>query len=809
MARNEDEFYQDLRNIFIGAEIEGNSGYVNLMRIKSAYFGKILKNLKADIEKETEAFPEFKEELFTRLHTFFKTYFSESGSIYFSYTPLKSRLHEKVYTNNQDVILFWKTSMLYYVKTENLWKSLSLNYAANGIDFTFEFDAENIDGKRSNEKRDIIFELDGVNGSVVKFKPQYSERGRQTKMPEILRTLSENQIPIGEDQLENLFNVFRKQIEVDFFINRDAKAFLKEQFDIWLKNYIFDDESDYGEKRLRQLKALKDIAHKVIDFVSQFEDELVKIWNKPKFSLNSNYVVTLDRIAEKEGGIDLIREIKGHPNFPIQLSEWKELGLVGDELEKGSILVEWGSTASLNGRFETLPIDTRHFKDLEIRIIQLFNNLDSQLDGILIRSDNYQALNTILNKYRKRIQTIYIDPPFNTGSDFIFKDKFQDSSWLTLMDNRLQLARQFLTDSGGIFMHLDWNANHYGRMLLDRLMGKENFVNEIIWRIGWVSGYKTQVDAFVRNHDTMYAYAKDKRSYFFNKENSKIPYRSFPTDTIRKQLDEIMGIWGVEKASVASMKINFKDHAGKVYKIGLEEKEGRYNIEDTWNSNEYEDINSNKIKRNAKEYTPNGSVITQKPEDLLMRIINLTTRPGDLVMDFFAGSATSVAVAHKLRRKWIGIEQGPYFNTDCLWRLKHVLRGNSKHEPSGISKDVNWKGGGFFKYYDLEQYEQALRNAHYSDSEPFSDFGMGDLYNQYVFLKDRKVLDKVELDYEKNGISIGFNKIYPNIDLAETLSNLKGKLIKRIEVDAVVFEDDERIDFSSIDFQAVKPLVWW
>ena len=762
MVRNEDEFYQDLRNIFIGAEIEGNSGYVNLMRIKSAYFGKILKILKSDIELETEKFPEFKEELFTRLHTFFRTYFSESGSIYFSYTPLKSRIHEKVYTNNQDTILFWKTSMLYYVKTENLWKSMSLNYEANGTDFAFVFDADGISGKRSNEKRDIIFELEGISGTVVNFRPQYSERGRQTRMPEILSSLNENNVPIVEDQLEKLFNIFKKQIEVDFFINRDAKAFLREQFDIWLKNYIFDDEGDFTEERLRQLKALKDIAFKVIDFVAQFEDELVKIWNKPKFILNSSYVVTLDRIAGKEDGIEIIREIKNHPNFQDQIAEWKELGIVGDDFNKASLMVDWGSTASLNGLYETLPIDTRHFKDIEIKIIGLFENLDRQLDGLLIRSDNYQALNTILGKYRGKVQTIYIDPPFNTGSDFIFEDKFQDSSWLTLMDNRLQLARQFLSDSGGIFLHLDWNANHYGRMLLDRLMGKENFVNEIIWRIGWVSGYKTQVDAFVRNHDTILAYAKNKKSYFFDKENSKIPYRSFPTDTIRKQLDEIIGLWGLEKARVSSMKINFKDLSGKVYKIGLEEKDGRYNIEDTWNSNEYEDINSNKIKRNAKEYTPNGSVITQKPEDLLMRIISLTTRPGDTVMDFFAGSATSVAVAHKLKRKWIGIEQGQYFNTDCLWRLKHVLSGNSKHEPSGISKDVNWKGGGFFKYYEVEQYEQSLRNAHYSDSEPFMDFGSGNIYGQYVFLKDRKLLDKIELDYEKNGMRIDFSEIYPN-----------------------------------------------
>ena len=738
MVRNEVEFYQDLKNIFIGAKVEGNSGFVNLMRIKSAYFEKILKLLESDIEKETTEFPDFKEELFTKLHTFFKTYFSESGSIYFSYTPLKSKVYEKIYANNQDVMLFWKTNMLYYVKTDNMFKSISFNYTIEGSEYTVKFDAAQIEGKKSNEKRVIIFELDSISDKIITFKPQYSEHGRETKVPEILRELNLKRININEEQLAEFLKIFKKQIEVDYFINRDANAFLREQFDLWLKNYIFDDESDYSEKRLKQLKVLRDIAYKVIDFVSQFEDELVKIWNKPKFILNSNYVISINRIAQNEEGVELLREIINHNNFSEQIKEWEDLGIVDHDFEKDSILTDRGHSISLNDKYETLPLDTKYFKDMELRIIQLFANLDKQLDGLLIRSENYQGLNTILNKFKGSIQTIYIDPPFNTGSDFIYEDKFQDSSWLTLIDNRLQLGKQFLKDSGGIFLHLDWNANHYGRFLMDRLMGKENFINEIIWRIGWVSGYKTQVDAFVRNHDTIFAYAKNKKSYFFDKENSKISYRSFLLDSIKKQVDEIIAIWDIDKTSVASMKINFKDLTGKVFKIGIEEKDGRYNIEDTWNSNEYEDINSNKIKRNAKEYTPNGSVITQKPEDLLMRIITLTTKPGDIVLDFFAGSATSLAVAHKLKRKWIGIEQGSYFNSDCLWRLKHVLSGNSKHEPSGISKDINWKGGGFFKYYEIEQYEQSLRSVHYSDSEPFLDLGSDDIYNQYVFLKDKK-----------------------------------------------------------------------
>ena len=177
MVRNEDEFYQDLKNIFIGAEVEGTSGFVNLMKIKSSYFKKILKSLKYDIEKEIVEFPEFKEELFTRLHTFFKTYFSESGSIYFSYTPLKSKVYDKIYTNTKDVILFWKTNMLYYVKTDNIYKTLSISCEIEGYRYTIKFDATEIEGKKSNEKSILIFEFESIKDpslTIIEFPSKSS-----------------------------------------------------------------------------------------------------------------------------------------------------------------------------------------------------------------------------------------------------------------------------------------------------------------------------------------------------------------------------------------------------------------------------------------------------------------------------------------------------------------------------------------------------------------------------------------------------------------------------------------------------------
>ncbi len=438
-----------------------------------------------------------------------------------------------------------------------------------------------------------------------------------------------------------------------------------------------------------------------------------------------------------------------------------------------------------------------------------FEDLDKSLDGWLIKSENYQALNTILPKFKEQVQTIYIDPPFNTGDDFEYVDRFQDSSWLTLMHNRIQVAKDFLKTTGGIFLHLDWNAQHLGRLILENVFSKDNFINEIIWRIGWVSGYKTQVDAFVRNHDTIYIFAKTgRKDYYFKKADSKIPYNSFDKALIDDELSNIIKKWGINSKQIKSIKLVIKDNLGKVYKTGLETASGKYNIEDTWNCSEYEDLHSNKIKRNAKEYTPNGSAITQKPEQLLQRIISLTTNKNDIIFDFFSGSGTTIATAHKLGRKWIGVEMGKYYETDILFRMKQVLCAYGKNEPCGISKEVNWQGGGFFKYYELEQYEETLANCKYEDGDLFNSPSKTP-YQEYVFMKDEKMLECLEIDYENNKVKVDLDKLYPNIDIAETLSNLTGKWIKKINDDEVEFEDGTKINTKNLDYKLIKPLIWW
>ena len=174
----EKKFFDALKNVFIGAEIEGEGGFINLMRIKSYYYSKIEPILLEDIDNALKSYPGFRNELFDKLYSFFKRYFSESGSIYFNFTPFHNNIYEKVYTEEKDVILFWKTQMLYYVKTDRIFRSMPVEIEG----LKFFFDASKVDNKKANEKRSLVFRFYELrDDKTIVFSVAYSERNSKTK----------------------------------------------------------------------------------------------------------------------------------------------------------------------------------------------------------------------------------------------------------------------------------------------------------------------------------------------------------------------------------------------------------------------------------------------------------------------------------------------------------------------------------------------------------------------------------------------------------------------------------------------------
>jgi hypothetical protein len=853
----EQKFLTALKDLFVGAKIEGESGYINLMRLKTAYFEKgVFPKLMEDVEQALKPFPEFREELFDKLYSFFRRYFSESGSIYYRYTPLYERVYEKVYTDDRDVMLFWKTHMLYYVKTDRLFQSMHVEVGG----FRFHFDVSSLKHKQANEKRVLVFEFKEcqADGTLV-FTVTYSERGRKTKIDDIRRAIKDalglrrytGEVP-SEETLSEAFRLFERQSEVDFFINKNAKRFLREQFDLWLYQYVFEPEQRsntiWTETRIRQLQVLKDIAYKIIDFIAQFEDELVRIWNKPKFVLNSNYVITLDRVADQEGGMALLERFLTHPRIAEQVQEWRGLGMVGEDFTPDQVWETDLMGRRLDSRYQYLPLDTRYFKDLEPELLALFDHLDRQLDGWLIKSENYQALKTLLPKFRGQVKCIYIDPPFNLGSeaDYYYSVNYKDAVWLSLLENRCRIGKEFLGKEGSFFLRVGHDGNMLARLLMNQILGPENYRNEIIVRRAeeskgeFVKQFKSMRSMTV-NYDNLYWYSRDPEARFSHivkpaSEDKKQPqWHSFWKAEDRPNLRyELLGIdlsqesrgqwmWEPERAFAAVE--NFRRFEEESRKTGetLEEYWVRTGCKLEFIRREGNGISSVKYWIPPREvvvsdnnwldirgYANRWNFKTENSEPLLYRIIANLTNENDICMDYFLGSGTTVAVSQKLRRKWIGIEVGEHFWTIVLPRMKKVLAG----EQSGISQEVHWHGGGFFKYFCLEQYEDVLRRAHYTDTEPV--FVQADPYNQYVFMRDTKMLDNaetgervVEVNVEKDSIRVDLSKLYHGIDLAETLACVTGKWIRRITQGEVEFEDGTRVSLTNPPWELIKPLIWW
>ncbi len=811
----EQKFYKVLQDVFIGAKIEGKGGFINLMRIKSGYYSQIETLLQKDIDDALEKHPAFRNELFDKLYSFFTRYFTESGSIYFNSTPFHNNIYEKVYTDEKDVILFWKTQMLYYVKTDRIFRSMPVEF--DGL--KFYFDASKVENKKANEKRNIIFELDKVQeDKTITFTVKYSEKGTKTKQEEILKEIKKRGIAITEEQLEKVFRVFEKQSEVDFFINKNAKAFLQEQFKLWSYQYFWDGAEDWGADRVNQLQILKDIAFKVIDFISQFEDELVKIWNKPKFVKNSNYVITLDRIKDKK----LIEKIFKAKGIKEQINEWRELGIIdenfkvqGEGVFENSLEEEY-----LNKKYEHLPIDTKYFKDLEIEILALFDDLDNQLDGWLIKSENYQALNTILPKFKEKVQTIYIDPPFNLDSSdqFLYRTNYKDANWATLLENRLKLAKEWLNKKGSIFVRCDYNGNWIVRCLMDNIFDKR-LINEI--NVKRTTNLGTIVGQLATATDTLFFYGLE--NFQVNKINidrickyCKKPNEPdwVPLEAPGESKNEIIVINKKEFLARQNSHWTFKqDIVDQLFKEGkirinlgrtyLDKKGNRIQGLPEYLQFPFQAVDSNWT--DIPGYSSTTGFQTENAEKLLDRAIRIGSYKNAIVLDFFLGSGTTTSVAHKLGRKWLGVEMGEHFYSVVLPRMKKVLA----YDKSGISKAVkDYQGGGFFKYYELEQYEEALANCKYEDGNLFNSPSKTP-YEEYVFMKDEKMLKALEIDYKNNTVKVDLTKFYPSIDIAETLSNLSGKWIKRILDGEVEFTNGTKINTKDLDYKLIKPLIWW
>lgn len=827
MTNNEKKFWDILTNLFVGAEVKGKSGFINLMVAKQSYFKKVKVDLLQQINDTCKDNKDFKDELYDKLYSFFHRYFSESGSIYYNYTPLFYNVYTKAYnenpteiktfstdyeqviSNKQDTSLFYKTQMLYYVKSDKIFRDLEIDIGGGK---KYVFDVSNMEGKKANEKKNLVYELKSIENKSLSFNVIYSEKGKTTKTADIVKVAKKSDIELNEEELKKAFQVFEKQSNVDYFINKDAKRFLTEQLDMWIYQYMFSQEVDFNMERFSQIQDFKKVASKLINFISQFENELVKIWNKPRFVINSNIVVTIDKLTAKGFDIDKLRN---HPNFNLQQQEWEELGI-----NQADGLVE--------NLF--LPIDTKYFTEFKDEIETLFS--EDEFDGLLIKSENHQALNTIQPRFKGKVDLIYIDPPYNTGEDgFIYKDTFKDSTWLSMMNDRLELSNNFLNKKGIFYCSIDDNEMAQLKILSDKVFKQSNFVGNIAWE----SKTKTQntKDSYNKLQpkiEYILCYSKREKPRFnlVKLGEKEYPYND-EVGEYREHILEVMNADGVRgRESMIFPILDVELPKGKQWQIGVKtidkflERNDLYTKDGNvilkmrpfdekteitqpfWAFIGKEEGTAESGKKELSHIL-NHDLNTIKPVNVIKKLIFHATNKEATILDFFAGSATTVEAILRLnnedsgRRKFIAIEMGEHFDKIILPRIKKIIFSKDWRNQEAQS---NGSLNAVFKYYELEQYEQILRSTKYKDTP--NDYLKSKESDEIkdCFLFDEK-LSQIIIP-ENDSFRVDLSKLYPNIDLKETIHNLTGKRPKEITDTKVIFEDKE---FELLEI--LKPLLVW
>lgn len=404
-------------------------------------------------------------------------------------------------------------------------------------------------------------------------------------------------------------------------------------------------------------------------------------------------------------------------------------------------------------------------------------------DNLIIKGNNLLALRSLRERFRGQIKLIYIDPPYNTGNDsFRYNDSFNHATWLTFMKNRLEVAKELLTEDGAIFVQIDYHEVGYLNILMNEIFDRSNFIQMISVKTASPAGFKTVNPGPIDVSETILFYTKNRKKFNFKKQYVPVQYDN-NYDLVIENIDENPSNWiltplrdivyrinGIEigQTSQASAK-NAKMKWGEHWAIIREQAMGQYALDNAHKVVSIRDPHkpSDKLKEllraskseinkifvyerddNSNGYVINGGALSfysnkvreidgiktptelltdfwsdlswdgiakeggvtlknaKKPEKLLKRIIELATEKGDIVLDYHLGSGTTAAVAHKLGRQYIGVEQMDYIEELVVDRIKNVISG----EQSGISKSINWQGGGSFVYCELMEL-----NAKYID----------------------------------------------------------------------------------------------
>ena len=502
-------------------------------------------------------------DVYDHLYRFFERYYDNGDFIsrrYFAReTPGRAAPFAIPY-NGEEVKLHWANADQYYIKTTEYFSNFTFDprqakevvaqRAANPIDAFMAKDdqpprvhfriVEAAEGEHGNikaaeaQKRFFIIhsekpvEINAAGELIVNFeyRPDPDKTGQEgtwrdrrnaetvktvlEKLSEIARSdkniaeylhLLKIPAPTEKDKnrplLAKYINQYTARNTMDYFIHKDLGGFLQRELDFYIKNEVMrlDDienaEAPAVETYLAKLKVLRKIAGKLIDFLVQLENFQKKLWLKKKFVVETNYCITLDRVPER-----LYPEIVSNH---AQGEEWDRLFAT----DKDSLDIEFLKSNN------KLPLDTRFFNpDFKERLLSSIDNFDDQCDGVLIHSDNFQALNLLYERYREQVKCVYIDPPYNTSSSAIpYKNNYKHSSWGTMMHERLQALRNCLRRDGAIFVSIDKTERTILEYVMDNVFNPDNRIEELIWAMNTTN---SQLPNYSTNHEYVEVYARDR-----------------------------------------------------------------------------------------------------------------------------------------------------------------------------------------------------------------------------------------------------------------------------------------------------------
>lgn len=836
---------------------------------------RFVKKLQAELAVMGNA-EEMQAEVFTHLNTFFTRYYDKGDFV--SQRRYKKDVYAIPY-EGEEVKLHWANADQYYIKTGEYFKNYHFTLSdGKQVEFTLK-DAETpMNDQKSKRELEHHFKLyeempvEKTEDGVLHFNFVYQ---LMTKTPNqsTLRTQAYNKlltlIPADYAELTREIDAkkhttlllrhltaYTEKNRQDYFIHKDLGAFLSRELDFYIKNEILViDDIDTTETKkflshLAVVKAVKVVGRSIIALMAQLEDYEKKLWLKKKMVASADYLVTIDRIPE-----NLYEEIGKNDK---QREEWVKLCAIDKiKLGKGEIPgMKAEYSVPLTPQFlkenKTLVVDTAFFSnEFKHKLLASINHFDEKCNGLMISSENFQALHLLQEKYGEQVKCVYIDPPYNTGGDdFVYKDNYQESSWLSCIYDRLLLTKPFFKEGGSIAVSIDIKELDKLIALMDMTLGSENRKANITVRRASLTGAKVINPGLVNISENVVMYSNGNgkwnpersyrecgidfkktryKNYILNKDQSFdkwtistvlevfAQYKGIKKSQLSKTLgetyeDELYKFMIDHADSICRLAALDEDSVGNdvldLKKLSLENPEKIYHLE-RLDCNDYYVINGQailffkdrlrKIGNNIVPIEPvsdiwddvlpndihnEGGVVLKKgkkPEKLVDRIFESTTKKGDLVLDYFAGSGTSGAVSLKSGRKFINVEVNEYFDSIPLRRIKNTLYGDT----SGVTDKYEWKGGGMVKYIRLEQYEDTLNNIELKENRLSQSVNFDESYMLGYMLdveSRESLMNLTRFEHPftpKMKITHGTVREEQTVDLPETFNYLIGLYVDR------------------------------